>query len=79
MILKAHVHVVVKYQRSSLQWISKYKVTKQIISSSKFILVTQKGILTKDKFDSFFPVYIKQHRDFDGLINITKWGHSALV
>ena len=53
MILKAHVHVAVKYQRSSLQWISKYKVTKQIISSSKFILVTQKGILTKDKFDSF--------------------------
>ena len=62
MILKAHVHgrvvhVAVKYQRSSLQWISKYKVTQQISSSSKFILVTQKGIHTKDKFDSIFSVY----------------------
>ena len=46
-----------KYQRSSLQGISKYKVAQQISSSSKFILVTQKGIHTKDKFDSFFPVY----------------------
>ena len=46
-----------KYQRSSLQWISKYKVAQQINSSFKFILVTQKGIHTKDKFDSFFPVY----------------------
>lgn len=77
MILKAHVHgrvvhVAVKYQRISLQWISKYEVTQQISSSSKFILVTQKGIHTKEKFDSFFPVYNKQQRDFDGLINITK-------
>ena len=31
-----------KYQRGSLEWRSKYKVTQQISSSSKFILVTQK-------------------------------------
>ena len=43
--------------RGSLQWISKYKVAQQISSSSKFILVTQKGIHTKEKFYSFFPVY----------------------
>ena len=62
MILKAHVngrvvHVPVKYQRSSLQWMSKYKLTQQISSSSKLILVTKTGIHTKDKFDSFFSVY----------------------
>lgn len=33
--------------------------------------MTQKGVHTEDKFDSFSPVYIKQQRDFDGLINIT--------
>ena len=43
-----------KYQRSSLQWISKYKVAQKISSSSKFLLVTQKGIHTEDKFGSFF-------------------------
>ena len=43
-----------KYQRSALQWISKYKVAQKISSSSKFLLVTQKGIHTEDKFGSFF-------------------------
>ena len=44
-----------KYQRSSLQWISKYKVAQQISSSSKFILVTRKEFTQGTNLIHFFP------------------------
>ena len=53
------------------------KATQQISFSSKFILVTQKGIHTKDKFDLFFPVYNKSEIFTDWLTSQSDRGHSA--